>query len=181
MNIDNWQNADNELVGKLNYKVAEWLLEYGSLTEKLKRNGLIEIEVLNQELTDLTKSEKKLIESSDKQLITREVVLSVEGRPWVFARTVLNQASEGLIQSLGNKPLGSILFSDQNLQRQFLKIRKLNKQSNLLQRIPDNLADSKNEKLWARRSLWESKAKSNDNARMLVTEVFLPDSPLYQK
>ncbi len=104
--------------------------------------------------------------------LTREVVLEGNGKPVVFAHSVLPRASlrgdwSGL-SHLGNKPLGAALFANPKVKRTSLTYKKLSCHHPLYQRVAKHeakLPDS----LWARRSMF-----SLDCASILVTEIFLP-------
>ena len=185
MNFNNWQNADDTAIKELPFHVAEWLAEFGSLTEKLSRNVQeVKLDVLHEGAGILTAEEAAALNTEgDVNCQVREVVLFGPQQPWIYARTTMPIASKHLIEKLGNQPLGSILFSDEELRRHFLQVCQLNENSELYKSAirylqkENLLADGEKPKLWARRSLW--KKKDNDDG-MLVCEVFLPDAPLYR-
>lgn len=185
MNFNNWQNADDTAIKELPFHVAEWLAEFGSLTEKLSRYvDQVKLDVLCEGADILTAEEASALKvSGDVTCQVREVVLYGPQSPWIYARTSMPLTSKHLIEKLGSKPLGSILFSDEELRRQFLQVCQLQETSQLYKsainylKKEDLLVDSEKPKLWARRSLW--KKKDNDDG-MLVCEVFLPDAPLYR-
>ncbi|MHC9512034.1 chorismate--pyruvate lyase family protein [Kangiella sp. M94] len=185
MNVNNWQSADDAAIKELPFHVAEWLAEFGSLTEKLSRNvDEVRLEVLHEGAGILTAEEAVALNTEgDVNCQVREVVLYGPQQPWIFARTSMPFSSKHLIEKLGNKPLGSILFSDEELRRQFLQVCQLEETSQLYQSTirylekENLLMKSAQPKLWARRSLWKKKDKDDG---MLVCEVFLPDAPLYR-
>ncbi len=185
MNVNNWQSADDAAIKELPFHVAEWLAEFGSLTEKLSRNvDKVRLEVLHEGAGILTAEEASALNADgDVNCQVREVVLYGPQKPWIYARTTMPISSKHLIEKLGNKPLGSILFSDEELRRQFLQVCQLEEASQLYQSAihylekENLLVKSEQPKLWARRSLWKKKDKDDG---MLVCEVFLPDAPLYR-
>lgn len=185
MNFNNWQSADDTAIKELPFHVAEWLAEFGSLTEKLSRYvDEIRLDVLREGAGILTADEAAALNTDgDVNCQVREVVLYGPQQPWIYARTSMPVSSKHLIEKLGNKPLGSILFSDEELRRQFLQVCQLEQTSQLyLSAISylekeNLLVKSEQPKLWARRSLWKKKDKDDG---MLVCEVFLPDAPLYK-
>ncbi len=185
MNFNNWQNADDTAIKELPFYVAEWLAEFGSLTEKLSRYvEQVKLDVLHEGTGILTAEEAVALNTEgDVNCQVREVVLYGPEKPWIFARTSMPLSSRHLIEKLGNKPLGSILFSDEELRRHFLQVCQLNERSELYQSAiryleKENLIKNNEQpKLWARRSLWKKKDKDDG---MLVCEVFLPDAPLYR-
>lgn len=177
--MNQWQNANDDIVKELPYHVAEWLLEFGSLTEKLERNinSKVQLEVLKEEHSLANSEESKILGVPEaSQLWSREVLLFGTNQPWIYAKTLAPSSNAFLIESLGTKPLGSILFSEKQLSRQFLEVRELNKEHHLHQSA-QSYEVAIEEKLWARRSLWQN--PSDKNMELLVSEVFLPASPLY--
>ena len=185
MSLNNWQNVDDSAIRELPFHVAEWLAEFGSLTEKLARIvGKVRLDVLLEAADRLTTEEANLLEvDKDIECQVREVVLHGPQKPWIFARTSMPMSCKHLIEKLGNKPLGSILFSDEELRRQCLQVCQLETDSELYQSAYQYLVKEhllvKTEipTLWARRSLWK---KEGEKQGMLVCEVFLPDAPLYK-
>lgn len=91
-------------------------------------------------------------------------------RPWVFARSVADQAAlqnaDFDISQLGSRPLGHILFSDHAFSRGALFIRKIPSQD-LPAHVQKHLDPQS--QLWARRSSFSNKALT-----VMVAEVFLP-------
>jgi len=102
----------------------------------------------------------------------REVLLYGNGRPVVFAHSVLPRRSlQGEWRSLGrlgNKPLGAVLFANPKVKRTPLSYKKLTANHDLYQAAL-RYAAGRPEYLWARRSIF-----SLNCASILVTEVFLP-------
>ncbi|MRX28007.1 chorismate lyase [Kangiella sp. HZ709] len=177
--MNKWQKTSDEVIKTLPYSVAEWLLEYGSLTEKLEaRIGQkINIKVLQESVSEANSKEAELLSlERGNEIWTREVLLYGSENPWIYAKTIVPMNSAFLIESLGDKPLGSILFSEKELQRQMLRVRQLDHKHHLFQCAKTN-CDFEIEKLWARRSLWQN--SKHKELELLVSEVFLPDSPLY--
>lgn len=107
-----------------------------------------------------------------ERALLREVCLNCDGRPVVFAHSVLPRRSlRGPWQSLGrlgNKPLGAALFANPAVIRTPLSFRKLMPGHPLYLRAA-SLLEMKPHCLWARRSVFMLEC-----AAILVTEVFLP-------
>lgn len=185
MNVNEWRNADDNAIKALPFHVAEWLAEFGSLTEKLSRYvDTVKLDVLREGEDQLTRDEAEaLVGGEQAKGQIREVVLYGPEKPWIYARTSMPMMNSHWIQKLGSKPLGSILFTDQELRRQFLQVGQLDKESELFRDAVEflekqtGLAMDNITQLWARRSLWKKKDKDDG---MLVCEVFLPDAPLYR-
>ncbi|NVJ68558.1 MAG: chorismate lyase [Gammaproteobacteria bacterium] len=176
-----WQDTSDEVVKELPFHIAEWLLEFGSLTEKLERsiNAKVRLEVLKENHCVASVEDAQMLGVAENtQLWSREVLLYGPEEPWIYAKTLVPASSAFLIESLGEKPLGSILFSEKQLSRQFLKVKQLASDHALFLSAQPYIKEE-TEKLWARRSLWQNSEQSD--MELLVSEVFLPDAPLYNK
>jgi chorismate--pyruvate lyase len=101
----------------------------------------------------------------------REVVLECDGRPVIFAHTTLATATPGRLSrwmaGLGNRSLGSLLFSYPGFERGTIEFLRLDAR-HLLYRRAAALGEV-GANLWARRSLHRL-----GRQQVLVTEVFLP-------
>jgi chorismate--pyruvate lyase len=102
----------------------------------------------------------------------REVVLECDGRPVIFAHTTVSTAANGRLSrwmaGLGNRSLGSLLFSYPGFRRGAIEFLRLDGRHPLYQRAAAICEVSG--KLWARRSSHQLGCQ-----RVLVTEVFLPE------
>ena len=89
----------------------------------------------------------------------REIILYADGEPWLAGRTVVPESTlcgpELALQQLGKTPLGRYLFTSSTLTRDFIEI-------------------GRDAALWGRRSRLRLSGKP-----LLLTELFLPASPLY--
>jgi chorismate lyase len=89
----------------------------------------------------------------------REIVLYGDNVPWLLGRTVIPEKTlsgpDRALVDLGTLPLGRYLFGGGNLTRDYIQVGRQNE-------------------FWARRSLLRLSGKP-----LLLTEVFLPASPLY--
>lgn len=152
-----------------------WLINKGSLTKRL-RQRYADFEV---KLVSLVYAKPLLDEVAPlkvlpyKNVLTREVLLIGNQQSVVFAHSVLPRESLrgrwlGLSQ-LGNRPLGASLFANPQVMRTALSYKKLFRHHRLYQHATRQMTQ-KPLYLWARRSVF-----SLDRARMMVTEVFLPE------
>lgn len=110
---------------------------------------------------------------SHERALLREVCLMCDGKPVVFAHSVLPRRSlrgawRGLGR-LGRRPLGEALFANPAVVRTPLAYRKLLPGHALYQRAIAVLK-SRPPCLWARRSVFML-----DGVTIMVTEVFLPE------
>jgi chorismate--pyruvate lyase len=161
----NWQHPLDMRLS--NEQEKEWLLDPFSMTKRLKLHckqlsvDLLELETLAAE--GLTPDEKKLL--ADENCLVREVVLKGDGIAWVYARTLIPFSTltdtEGDIAELGGSPLGERVFADPRARRDAYSMAII-----MLDTIP----------LLARRTrLWINQKP------LLVSELFLTPSPIYQK
>ncbi|MCW8886650.1 MAG: chorismate lyase [Motiliproteus sp.] len=152
---------------RLSRKWRQWLLDPGSLTARLVElsNNNFHVEVAFQGWGKPTLSEARALNIHPRQqVLIREVRLCGHGEPWVYARSVIPSSTLNgplrILKTLGNKPLGALLFKDPTMKRKALETAV----------IP--LTHEKSE-AWARRSVFLLR-----NQPLLVTEVFL--KPLLQ-
>lgn len=140
-----------------------WLQDSGSLTRRLTRaaHGEFAVRVLSQRWHAPTPDEARALGMPPRQLaLIREVeLLGRQGTPWVYARSVLPASTltgrERRLRLLGNRSLGSLMFSDPSLSRSPL--------------MASCLQDEAGCRYWARRSVFRLHDKP-----LLVCEVFLP-------
>lgn len=151
--------------------VASWLREPGSLTARCRRAcDVFQIRLLSyrRELPVVAQTHDRVLQR------VREVLLECDGRPVIFAHTEMPCAPRGPLSQwlarLGNRSLGSLLFSHPGFRRGRLEFRRLDARDELFRRAvaASGLRDDSGQ-LWARRSLHGFGRQS-----VLVTEVFLP-------
>lgn len=120
------------------------------------------------------RSEQQKLDA-DSAYVVREVLLCGEQNPWVFARSLLPQAlceeEEMGLSSLGNKPLGSLIFNDPRFIRQPFQITRIDSDNKLYQQLSLNST----EPMWGRRSVFLFQ-----EWKLMVAEIFLPQSPAYK-
>ena len=166
----NWRDLKNFNSQDLPHRVRPWLLDEGSLTERLIRasDDNFEVERLSQGWLVPTLSERKLLDIPARQwALVREVVLRCHGQAWVYARSVIPGAtlsgSLRHLRRLQNQSLGTLIFQNPHLQRSSFQLALLPANCDyihpsLRQQIP----------AWARRSRFTIAGKS-----LSVSEVFL--------
>jgi chorismate lyase len=157
------------------FHLKNWLLDTGSLTERLQSHCRdFRVQVLGQRQERLMSNEREIMDA-DCSYMVREVLLYGEQTPWVFARSLLPQAlCEGEhmgLSSLGNKPLGSLIFNDPRFIRQPFQVTRIDSDNKLYQQL--NLGTGQS--LWGRRSVFLFQ-----EWKLMVTEIFLPQSPAYK-
>ena len=140
-----------------------WLTDSGSLTQRLVKlsEGQFRVEVIRQGWYLPTRSEAKALGMRSRQYaLIREVQLFGKEQIWVYARSIIPATTltgrQRQLRMLGNRSLGSLLFSDPSMRRGPLQVSRL------------QLQDQR--PVWARRSLFYL-----SNKPLLVCEVFLPE------
>lgn len=155
-----------------------WLLDTASLTLRLQQlcPGRFSVAVLAQE-QDYPRRDEALVlgmRNGERALI-RQVRLLCDGRPWIFARTVIPVTSlRGKLQRLahlGTRPLGAMLFADSAMQRGVVELACITPGQALYTEALRNLQQRPGE-IWGRRSVFRITTKP-----LLVSEIFLPGFP----
>ncbi len=165
----------------VSYRQRNWLQDRGSLTRRIQdRCDHFSVKRVFQSLSRVYGDELDVMGLRANELaMVREVYLYCGDTPVVFAHSVvahknLRGAWRGL-SGLGNKSLGTVLFTNPRIKRTPLEFKKISRGHFLYDRACTRLP-TKPANLWARRSLFTLHGQS-----ILVTEVFLPailDLPL---
>jgi chorismate--pyruvate lyase len=172
-----WAEPDQFSIPSLCLK--DWLLDTGSLTERLQSQSTsFHLTLIGQRQSQITVEEFQRVCAPQQQLNpkewqVREVLLWGDNQPWVFARSIIPQRlCESDFVNLNTKPLGQLIFNDKRFKRMPFEITNMCASKAFLAQlhIPSNVD------LWGRRS-----AFSFENLKMTVSEVFLPSSPAYQE
>jgi chorismate--pyruvate lyase len=155
---------------------ASWLCDRRSLTARLQARGSFAVRSLRQGLATPTFDEAVFLGIKPGRLAwVREVALLCNGKPVVFAHTVLPWRPRGPLTGwlarLGNRSLGALVFANAGFKRGELHSRRLDQRHELFHAAIDamQLSDDAPKTLWARRSRFSYGAQS-----ALVTEVFSP-------
>lgn len=165
-----WQSL---LIGSDGY--TPWLRDEGSLTRRIQqRCDVFTVRPLRSGLARVAYDEAALLGfAHDRYAFSREVFLYADGKPVVFAHsTCAHGHLRGAWQAmsgLGNRSLGTLLFTHPLVERQPLHYKVLHSHHPLYRSAAVVLGDAPG-RLWARRSLFYLHA-----APLLVTEVFLPE------
>lgn len=171
-----WHDHINHVNAPAAY--APWLTHRASLTARLVAHSQrFRVQRLHQGVAMCLSDEARVIGLPRAQkVVARDVILRCDEQAVVYAHTVMplsaNATQWPLFASLGEKSLGSTLFSDPLVQRGTLRFARLPLTHPLMQRIAQcgllqGFANPQH--LCARRSIFRRKG-----ACLLVTEVFLP-------
>jgi chorismate--pyruvate lyase len=139
----------------------DWLLLEDSMTKRFEQQGKqITVTMIREGFVtgDEIAEERSLLPEEPRYWL-REILLCADGEPWLAGRTVVPESTlsgpELALQQLGKTPLGRYLFTSSQLTRDFIEI-------------------GRHADLWGRRSRLRLSGKP-----LLLTELFLPASPLY--
>ena len=158
-----------------------WLRDAGSLTARIRaRCERFAVQVVGQHLGPVHPDEAVLLGlRPGERAWVREVLLVADGRPVVFARSLLPRRNVrgawNLFHGIGSRPLGQALFSDPAISRLPLACRRLDGRDARYHRAQAALtrfapAQSLPRTLWARRSVFLLRGSA-----LMVSEAFLPE------
>lgn len=145
----------------LDAHLRDWLLLEDSMTKRFEQQGKkVSVIMVNEGFVECEAlaGEESLLPSEPRYWL-REIILCANGEPWLAGRTIVPESTlsgpELALQQLGQTPLGRYLFTSSTLTRDFIEI-------------------GRHAELWGRRSRLRLSGKP-----LLLTELFLPASPLY--
>jgi len=164
-----WQYRD------LPSRLRSWLLNETSMTQRLRALCVeqFQVKVLTQRWQYPLLDEAQLLDIPLRQYArVREVYLCCQHQPWIFGRTVIPASTlrgkYRYLTGLGNRPLGSVLFSHHSQRRCDLQVTSLRPKEPLYT-LATSILGKTPPLLCARRSMFYLEEKP-----LLVTEVFLP-------
>lgn len=154
---------------------AAWLVEPGLLTDRLRAccDGQPGLVIVAQREAPLAAADAALLAASGNAAFVREIELTCDGRPWVFAQTLIPLATlarHAWLAALGTNALGERLAALPGLERGPLEFTRLTAGDTLYHRALRERRDPP-ASLWARRSWF-----AIEGDRLLVQEVFLPEA-----
>ena len=150
-----------DAIPALEPQLLDWLLLEDSMTKRFEQQGKTVSVTLIREgfVTEDDVAQERGLLPDEARYWLREIILCADGEPWLAGRTVVPESTlsgpELALQKLGKTPLGRYLFTSSTLTRDFIEI-------------------GRHEQLWGRRSRLRLGGKP-----LMLTELFLPASPLY--
>ncbi|CAB3771126.1 chorismate--pyruvate lyase family protein [Paraburkholderia humisilvae] len=155
----------------------DWLTRGGSLTAHLRTLGAVAVHVTREAVALPWADEYRALAIAPRAPVwVREVVLSVDGVPFVAAHSIAPvAASTGVWQAmrrLRTRPLAELLYSDSSVARSALVSRRLTARHPLFRlaaREIEGVDERRAHALVARRSVFE-----RHRAPLMVTECMLP-------
>ncbi|MBT1445047.1 chorismate lyase [Shewanella sp. JM162201] len=158
-----WHAPDD--IGLPGAALTDWLLDGGSLTARLKTQcQRFEVKVLGEsELIDTASAEPMWV---------REVLLVLDGTPWVFARTLVPPSLLARLGNeltgLGERPLGELLFASDHFRPGRIEVASFDSCSALAS-LAESLGQNVPDRLWGRRRYFGCAGQE-----LTVSEIFLP-------
>ncbi|MGH8135241.1 MAG: chorismate--pyruvate lyase family protein [Steroidobacteraceae bacterium] len=170
-----WSGSLDDFRPPVAAAATAWLAEPGLLTERLRAccGGRQALTVVSEREAPLAAAESAVLQAPGNAAFVREIELTCDGRPWIFAQSLIPLATlarHGWLSKLGDSALGERLAASPGLMRGPLEFARLTPGIALFHRALRQSADLPAE-LWARRSWF-----AIDGARLLVQEVFLPEA-----
>lgn len=112
--ISPWTSIES-IESKVDVSIFSWLSESGPITNRIKLSQKFELELLNDEIDEISKEEKLFLNSVSETFRVRRVILLGNNTPVVYAKSVIPSSTieNGLssLGKIGNAPLGDILFT----------------------------------------------------------------------
>ncbi|MBO2559139.1 chorismate lyase [Shewanella algae] len=148
----------------------DWLLATGSLTKRLKSCcNHFEVKLLGEAM--LPSSTREWQGKEYKAIWIREVLLCLDGTPWVFGRTLIPAKlleQQQRLGKLGTRPLGELLFGDIGFEPGAIEVASFDSQSRIAS-LADSLSQPTTEAIWGRRRYFHFQEQ-----QLIVGEIFLP-------
>lgn len=166
-----WVPSDQVAIS--NPTLRRWLLDTGSLTERLQQHCTdFAVHKIGQGKAPLHANEQRWLPSGKSHhWQVREVLLCADNMPWVFARSVLPETLlQGELANLGTQPLGKRLFNDTRFIRSEFELCQIPPAA-----FHFGADTGASHTLWGRRSRFHL-----NEDYIIVAEVFLAGSPAYQ-
>ena len=168
-----WQENRVGMRHTLPESVQSWTYESGSLTQRLRAvyGDKVAVTVLFQPWRVPFLTERKLLKLPEQRLcLTREVLLHIDNKPLILARTIIPAATIKIASSLahlGTRPLGEVIFSYPKLERLAMDVTLIHPPiwtQNAL------TIAAIQQPIWGRRTVY-----AINHRQMLVSEFFLPE------
>ena len=98
-----------------NAEDLSWLLEDGSITQKISGMAIFQLEIIRDQLGLASMNEYWALGLFPQPVRVREVILSGNNQPMVYAKSIIpfSTSSKGYpeLEKIGSKPLGDLIFT----------------------------------------------------------------------
>lgn len=157
--------------------LRSWLAETGSLTLRVQQvcspARPFSLRVLTRGFAAAHQDELPLLGLHDRARV-REILLQRGETPLVFAHSVIShrdlRGAWAILDGIGGRSLGSVLFSDHRVRRGALHFRRIDARHPLYRKALPWCGGVAPATLWARRAIFLRQGRP-----LIVTEVFLPE------
>ena len=157
-------------------RLRQWLTETGSLTQRVASNCSpaqpFGLQLLRHGFAPAHRDELPLLGQHDRARV-REILLKRGDTPLVFAHSVISHrdlnGAWAILDGIGGRSLGSILFFDHTVRRGALHFRRIDARHPLFSKALPWCGAEPPSALWARRAVFEREGRP-----LIVSEVFLP-------
>ena len=170
----NWQNKQIARLSIQNKHLSLFLFDNGSLTRLIQDRckGRFHIDLINESWGEAMSDEKNLLSLRNNEItFIRESYLKCNSKKLVYARTIIPRQTlkeqNQTLTRLGQRPLGEILFKNNNVYRKSMKYAKIPLSNKLHKKAINHTAISS--EIYGRQSIFYIKSKP-----LLVIEIFLP-------
>jgi chorismate--pyruvate lyase len=172
--LDLWLSGP-ELLRGVPAALAAWLTDSGLLTERIRAasGAAPGVRVIEERLGFLTAEQQALLEAPAASCFVRQVELVGDGRPWVFAESLIPDHTLELhpwLAELGDSALDATLAGIAGVSRGPFEFAPLPAAHPLAASALARRADAPGV-VWARRSWFALRGR-----RLLVQEVFLAEA-----
>ena len=161
--------------------LRDWLRAPGSLSRRLAAlGGRFEVQVLRQQVTPFRAQERHALGLPRRGCtVVREVILRVDGRPLVWARSSLHQSALAgpwrALKGLGSRPLAHLLYADPRVRRSELQPRRLARHGHTRRQMGKQWLAATGtaaspQMLWSRNSVFNRRGSA-----LRVMELFAPE------
>jgi len=151
--------------------LTPWLFDASSLTARMINlcGKGFSVRVLSQSWQKIDAEESLAMALPHvHSALVRQVLLCCDGKPLIYARTVIPattvQGAQRRYANMGSRPLGAMLFADRTMRREAVQVAKLPLSHVAYQYVKGGKG------VWGRRSVFRVSGKP-----ILVSEYFLPE------
>ena len=172
MKLD-WKDKKSAQLHLKEHQIQRFLFSEGSLTQLIQNNcsGFFNVQVLSETHNKAMDDEATLLSINiDESCFIRKSLLKNDEQTLVYARTVIPEKTltgNEELTTLGDKPLGDVLFSDESTYRSEIRYAKIPVDCEIYSEATKGLNITS--ELWGRQSLLYIEQKP-----LLITEIFLP-------
>lgn len=171
-----WQPSEQMIKRRIPQHILPAMLDKQSLTAHMLAlcgDREFHVDVITQYRRAAHHHELATLPTGTAGLIERNVHLCCDGRPWVFAHTVIPvsslQGPQRRLARMGSQPLGAALFADPLMRRDIIEYGTMDARCELFAQAIQPLEHRPTE-IWGRRSRFLLNKQP-----LLVAEFFLPN------